>query len=86
MYVKRCDGRGSSKCSPLHKGGSGGPQRSSSGTCCWWRDWRVGFALAAKRKGFDVVVFEKDLSAVRGEGQYRVQFRFRAMLWLLWKL
>jgi len=29
------------------------------------------FALAAKRKGFDVVVFEKDLSAVRGEGQYR---------------
>ncbi|XP_038999997.1 zeaxanthin epoxidase, chloroplastic-like [Hibiscus syriacus] len=29
------------------------------------------FALAAKRKGFDVVVFEKDLSAIRGEGQYR---------------
>ncbi|CAJ2635406.1 unnamed protein product [Trifolium pratense] len=29
------------------------------------------FALAAKRKGFDVMVFEKDLSAVRGEGQYR---------------
>ncbi|CAK9167129.1 unnamed protein product [Ilex paraguariensis] len=29
------------------------------------------FALAAKRKGFEVVVFEKDLSAVRGEGQYR---------------
>ncbi|XP_021824846.1 zeaxanthin epoxidase, chloroplastic [Prunus avium] len=29
------------------------------------------FALAAKKKGFDVVVFEKDLSAVRGEGQYR---------------
>ncbi|KAL5992832.1 hypothetical protein ACLOJK_013751 [Asimina triloba] len=28
-------------------------------------------ALAAKRKGFDVVVFEKDLSAIRGEGQYR---------------
>ncbi|GKU98953.1 hypothetical protein SLEP1_g11886 [Rubroshorea leprosula] len=29
------------------------------------------FALAAKRKGFDVVVFEKDMSAIRGEGQYR---------------
>ncbi|XP_044470270.1 zeaxanthin epoxidase, chloroplastic [Mangifera indica] len=29
------------------------------------------FALAAKRKGFEVVVFEKDVSAIRGEGQYR---------------
>ncbi|KAL2333552.1 hypothetical protein Fmac_014765 [Flemingia macrophylla] len=29
------------------------------------------FALAAKRKGFEVVVFEKDLSAIRGEGQHR---------------
>ncbi|KAF5187835.1 Zeaxanthin epoxidase protein [Thalictrum thalictroides] len=29
------------------------------------------FALAAKKKGFDVVVFERDLSAIRGEGQYR---------------
>jgi zeaxanthin epoxidase len=29
------------------------------------------FALAAKKKGFDVVVFEKDMSAIRGEGQYR---------------
>ncbi|CAN0864100.1 Zeaxanthin epoxidase, chloroplastic [Linum grandiflorum] len=28
-------------------------------------------ALAAKKKGFDVTVFERDLSAVRGEGQYR---------------
>uniref|UniRef100_A0A5B6YJP3 FAD-binding domain-containing protein n=2 Tax=Davidia involucrata TaxID=16924 RepID=A0A5B6YJP3_DAVIN len=28
-------------------------------------------ALASKRRGFDVKVFEKDLSAVRGEGQYR---------------
>ncbi|KAJ0984524.1 hypothetical protein J5N97_002880 [Dioscorea zingiberensis] len=28
-------------------------------------------ALAAKRKGFDVLVFEKDMSAIRGEGQYR---------------
>uniref|UniRef100_A0A0C9S4T5 Zeaxanthin epoxidase, chloroplastic n=1 Tax=Wollemia nobilis TaxID=56998 RepID=A0A0C9S4T5_9CONI len=28
-------------------------------------------ALAAKNKGFDVKVFERDLSAVRGEGQYR---------------
>nr|QED45764.1 zeaxanthin epoxidase [Petunia x hybrida] len=29
------------------------------------------FALAAKKKGFDVMVFERDLSAIRGEGQYR---------------
>ncbi|CAH9145535.1 unnamed protein product [Cuscuta epithymum] len=29
------------------------------------------FALAAKKKGFEVVVFERDLSAIRGEGQYR---------------
>ncbi|XWS45271.1 hypothetical protein CRYUN_Cryun15aG0122100 [Craigia yunnanensis] len=29
------------------------------------------FALAAKKQGFDVVVFEKDLSSIRGEGQYR---------------
>ncbi|XP_068641014.1 zeaxanthin epoxidase, chloroplastic-like [Aristolochia californica] len=29
------------------------------------------FALAAKRKGFQVLVFEKDMSAIRGEGQYR---------------
>ncbi|XP_057449521.1 zeaxanthin epoxidase, chloroplastic-like [Lotus japonicus] len=29
------------------------------------------FALAAKRKGFEVVVFEKDMSAIRGEGKYR---------------
>lgn len=29
------------------------------------------FALAAKKKGFQVLVFEKDLSAIRGEGQYR---------------
>lgn len=28
-------------------------------------------ALAAKNKGLDVVVFERDLSAIRGEGQYR---------------
>ncbi|KAL5060842.1 hypothetical protein RYX36_032446 [Vicia faba] len=27
--------------------------------------------MAAKRKGFEVMVFEKDLSAVRGEGQYK---------------
>nr|PNR55280.1 hypothetical protein PHYPA_006176 [Physcomitrium patens] len=29
------------------------------------------FALAAKNKGLDVVVFERDMSAIRGEGQYR---------------
>lgn len=29
------------------------------------------FALAAKRRGFEVLVFEKDISAIRGEGQYR---------------
>ncbi|KAK9678542.1 hypothetical protein RND81_11G218200 [Saponaria officinalis] len=28
-------------------------------------------ALAAKKKGFEVIVFEKDMSAIRGEGQYR---------------
>nr|C3VEQ2.1 RecName: Full=Zeaxanthin epoxidase, chloroplastic; Short=OgZEP; Flags: Precursor [Oncidium hybrid cultivar]ACP27627.1 zeaxanthin epoxidase [Oncidium hybrid cultivar] len=28
-------------------------------------------ALAAKKKGFDALVFEKDMSAIRGEGQYR---------------
>lgn len=28
-------------------------------------------ALAAKKKGFEVMVFEKDMSAIRGEGQYR---------------
>lgn len=28
-------------------------------------------ALAAKNRGFDVCVFEKDLSAVRGEGRHR---------------
>ncbi|KAF7129232.1 hypothetical protein RHSIM_Rhsim10G0117200 [Rhododendron simsii] len=29
------------------------------------------FALAAKRRGFEVLVFERDMSAIRGEGQYR---------------
>ncbi|GAB4848980.1 hypothetical protein Ancab_003793 [Ancistrocladus abbreviatus] len=29
------------------------------------------FTLVAKRKGFEVVVFEKDISGIRGEGQYR---------------
>ncbi|XP_066342969.1 zeaxanthin epoxidase, chloroplastic-like isoform X2 [Miscanthus floridulus] len=29
------------------------------------------FALAAKRKGFEVLVLERDMSAVRGEGRYR---------------
>nr|CAB3487195.1 unnamed protein product [Digitaria exilis] len=29
------------------------------------------FALAARRKGYEVTVFERDMSAVRGEGQYR---------------
>lgn len=28
-------------------------------------------ALAAQRRGFEVMVFEKDLSAVRGEGRHR---------------
>lgn len=28
-------------------------------------------ALAAKRRGFEVLVFERDMSAIRGEGQYR---------------
>ncbi|CAN6270003.1 unnamed protein product [Urochloa humidicola] len=29
------------------------------------------FALAARRKGYEVTLFERDMSAVRGEGQYR---------------
>ena len=29
------------------------------------------FALAARRKGFQVLVLERDVSAVRGEGRYR---------------
>lgn len=29
------------------------------------------FALAARRKGFEVLVLERDMSAVRGEGRYR---------------
>lgn len=29
------------------------------------------FALAARRKGFEVLVLEKDVTAVRGEGKYR---------------
>lgn len=29
------------------------------------------FAIAARNKGFEVVVLERDLSAVRGEGKYR---------------
>ncbi|ONI20242.1 hypothetical protein PRUPE_2G004500 [Prunus persica] len=32
---------------------------------------RLVLALAAKHEGFEVQVFEKDLSAVRGEGQHR---------------
>jgi zeaxanthin epoxidase len=28
-------------------------------------------ALAARKKGFEVIVFERDVSAIRGEGQYR---------------
>ncbi|CAN6228334.1 unnamed protein product [Urochloa humidicola] len=31
----------------------------------------LAFALAAKRKGFEVVVLERDVSAVRGEGRHR---------------
>jgi zeaxanthin epoxidase len=31
----------------------------------------LAFALAAKRKGFEVLVLERDMSAVRGEGRYR---------------
>jgi zeaxanthin epoxidase len=29
------------------------------------------FALAARRKGFEVLVLERDMSAIRGEGRYR---------------
>jgi choline dehydrogenase-like flavoprotein len=31
----------------------------------------LAFALAARRKGFEVLVLERDLSTVRGEGRYR---------------
>jgi zeaxanthin epoxidase len=31
----------------------------------------LAFALAARRKGFEVLVLERDVSAVRGEGRYR---------------
>jgi hypothetical protein len=30
----------------------------------------LAFALAARRKGFEVLVLERDVSAVRGEGWY----------------
>jgi len=29
------------------------------------------FALAARRKGFELLVLERDMSAIRGEGRYR---------------
>ncbi|RCV44784.1 hypothetical protein SETIT_9G402400v2 [Setaria italica] len=32
---------------------------------------RLAFTLAAKRKGFEVLVLEQDVSAVRGEERYR---------------
>jgi hypothetical protein len=37
------------------------------------------FALAAKNRGFDVSVFEKDLSAIRGEGKYRGPIQVRTL-------
>nr|AMJ39490.1 zeaxanthin epoxidase 2 [Bixa orellana] len=54
------------------KGGGDGAERK------WLRILVAGggiggliFALAAKRKGFDVLVFEKEHSAIRGEGESR---------------
>ncbi|CAL5016695.1 unnamed protein product [Urochloa decumbens] len=32
---------------------------------------RLAFVLAAKRKGFEVLVLERDVSVIRGEGRYR---------------
>lgn len=37
------------------------------------------FALADKRKGFEVVVFDKDLSAIRGEVRTGNPFRYRTL-------
>ena len=31
----------------------------------------LAFALTTRRKGFEVLVLERDVSAVRGEGRYR---------------
>ncbi|CAA0827139.1 Zeaxanthin epoxidase- chloroplastic [Striga hermonthica] len=52
----RCDDNGSKKLKVLIAGGG------IAG---------LVFAVAAKRSGFDVAVFEKDLTAVRGEGRDR---------------
>ncbi|XP_020217661.1 zeaxanthin epoxidase, chloroplastic [Cajanus cajan] len=43
------------------------------------------FALAAKRKGFEVVVFERDLSAIRGEGQYRGPIQIQSNALAAWE-
>lgn len=72
MYVKGAMVEAPPSVSPSSQGGSGGPSKKQLRVLV--AGGGIGglvFALAAKRKGFDVVVFEKDLSAVRGEGQYR---------------
>ncbi|XP_047163712.1 zeaxanthin epoxidase, chloroplastic-like [Vigna umbellata] len=72
MYVKGAVVEAPPSVSPSSQGGSGAPSKEQLRVLV--AGGGIGglvFALAAKRKGFDVVVFEKDLSAVRGEGQYR---------------
>ncbi|KAL2333551.1 hypothetical protein Fmac_014764 [Flemingia macrophylla] len=72
MHVKGAVVEAPPAVSPLSQGGSGTPLKKQLRILV--AGGGIGglvFALAAKRKGFEVVVFEKDLSAIRGEGQYR---------------
>ncbi|KAJ8546160.1 hypothetical protein K7X08_018743 [Anisodus acutangulus] len=61
--------------SPIEKSGSGVngkvPQKKLKVLVAGGGIGGLVFALAAKKKGFEVLVFERDLSAIRGEGQYR---------------
>ncbi|XP_020238179.1 zeaxanthin epoxidase, chloroplastic isoform X2 [Cajanus cajan] len=72
MHVKGAVVEAPPDVSPSPQGGSGTPLKKQLRILV--AGGGIGglvFALAAKRKGFEVVVFEKDLSAIRGEGQYR---------------
>ncbi|KAK7386444.1 hypothetical protein VNO78_26673 [Psophocarpus tetragonolobus] len=72
MHAKCAVAEAPPAVSPSAQGGSGTPLKKQLRILV--AGGGIGglvFALAAKRKGFEVMVFEKDLSAVRGEGQYR---------------
>lgn len=56
---------------PTEKSDSGLPQKKLKVLVAGGGIGGLVFALAAKKKGFDVLVFERDVSAIRGEGQYR---------------